>query len=107
MDDTSSIVSFIQDNELVNIDFSRDKTLNPTTTVLQYLRSDNDHKGVKEGCSGFYGNQLRTEGKEFDLVERVHSVSGKTITADMQFSEKWMEKLEEPKKRGPKPKVPE
>ncbi|MFN0159391.1 MAG: xanthine dehydrogenase small subunit [Bacteroidota bacterium] len=45
-----SVVSFVLDGRLVNIDFS-DSPYQPTTTVLNYLRSLPDHKGVKEGCA--------------------------------------------------------
>lgn len=47
----SSIVSFVFDGKVVDIDFNRDKHLYPTTTVLNYLRSLPDHKGTKEGCA--------------------------------------------------------
>lgn len=43
-------IQFILDNELVTIDFKRDDFL-PSTTVLNYLRSLDHHKGTKEGCA--------------------------------------------------------
>ncbi|HEV8539223.1 MAG TPA: xanthine dehydrogenase small subunit [Bacteroidota bacterium] len=46
-----SSISFILDGRMVTIDFSRDRTVSPTTTVLNYLRSLPSHKGVKEGCA--------------------------------------------------------
>jgi xanthine dehydrogenase small subunit len=51
MDNQSSIISFVLDDEVVSIDFDREKGFKPTTTVLNYLRSLEGHKGVKEGCS--------------------------------------------------------
>lgn len=47
----SSVISFLMDGRLVEIDFNRDPHLYPTTTVLQYLRSLPDRKGTKEGCA--------------------------------------------------------
>lgn len=44
-------VSFILDNRIVDIDFEQEKSLTPTTTVLNYLRQLPNHKGVKEGCA--------------------------------------------------------
>lgn len=46
----SSTISFVLDDQTVTIDFS-DSHHKPTTTVLNYLRSLPDHKGVKEGCA--------------------------------------------------------
>ena len=45
-----STISFILDGKIINIDFHRSR-LQPTTTVLNYLRSLPNHKGVKEGCA--------------------------------------------------------
>jgi xanthine dehydrogenase small subunit len=42
-------VSFVLDGQLRTIDFR--SSYCPTTTVLQYLRSLPDHRGVKEGCA--------------------------------------------------------
>lgn len=44
-------VRFVIDNRVAEIDFSGTSGLKPTTTVLNYLRSLPDHKGVKEGCA--------------------------------------------------------
>jgi len=44
-------IRFILDNHIIEIDFSAPPGLKPTTTVLNYLRSLHDHKGVKEGCA--------------------------------------------------------
>jgi len=46
-----STISFILDGTLRNIDFTSARHLSPTATVLNYLRSLPDHKGVKEGCA--------------------------------------------------------
>lgn len=43
-------ISFILGNELIEIDFSKSE-LKPTTTVLNFLRSYPEFKGVKEGCA--------------------------------------------------------
>ena len=47
----SSPVSFVLDGKLVEAKFDLSSGLKPTTTVLNYLRSLPDHKGVKEGCA--------------------------------------------------------
>ncbi len=44
-------IKFILDEKLIEIDFSKSKSITPTTTVLNYLRSLPNHKGVKEGCA--------------------------------------------------------
>ncbi|HIA36704.1 MAG TPA: xanthine dehydrogenase small subunit [Flavobacteriales bacterium] len=44
-------ISFVLDGKVVKIDFISSNSLNPTTTVLNYLRSLSNHKGVKEGCA--------------------------------------------------------
>jgi xanthine dehydrogenase small subunit len=46
-----STISFILDNRITTIDFSKPDSSSPTTTVLNYLRSLPNHKGVKEGCA--------------------------------------------------------
>jgi len=46
-----STVSFVLDGELQTIDFRGPAGPQPTTTVLNYLRSIAGHKGVKEGCA--------------------------------------------------------
>jgi xanthine dehydrogenase small subunit len=43
------IISFVLDGEVRSVNF-RENGLKPSTTVLNYLRSLPDHKGVKEGC---------------------------------------------------------
>lgn len=43
-------ISFLLDNKIQTIDFSNSK-YTPTTTLLNYLRSLPNHKGVKEGCA--------------------------------------------------------
>ena len=47
----SSCISFILDDEIHKIDFVKDIKYQPTTTVLNYLRSLPNHKGTKEGCA--------------------------------------------------------
>ena len=44
-------VRFVLDGIIREVDFSKYPELKPTTTVLNYLRSFPDHKGVKEGCA--------------------------------------------------------
>ena len=44
-------IKFVLDNKIVEVDFIKNKELKPTTTVLNYLRSYPEHKGVKEGCA--------------------------------------------------------
>lgn len=45
-----STLKFILDGKIKEIDF-RKENINPSTTVLNYLRSLPSHKGVKEGCA--------------------------------------------------------
>lgn len=45
-----SILKFILDGKIKEIDFRKEKVI-PSTTVLNYLRSLPNHKGVKEGCA--------------------------------------------------------
>ncbi|TFH00672.1 MAG: xanthine dehydrogenase small subunit [Calditrichales bacterium] len=47
----TTIISFVLDNHIVDIDFNSDRRYVPTTTVLNYLRSLPGHKGTKEGCA--------------------------------------------------------
>jgi len=47
----SSIIIFLLDGKLKTIDFKQESRLTPTTTVLQFLRTLPNHKGVKEGCA--------------------------------------------------------
>jgi xanthine dehydrogenase small subunit len=42
-------ISFVLDGKIQTVDFQKDYT--PTTTVLNYLRANPCHKGVKEGCA--------------------------------------------------------
>ncbi len=44
-------ISFVLDDQIVTIDFGGNCHLQPTTTVLNYLRGLPHHKGVKEGCN--------------------------------------------------------
>ena len=44
-------ISFLLDGGPVEIDFSRENSIRPTTTVLNYLRSLPSHRGAKEGCA--------------------------------------------------------
>jgi xanthine dehydrogenase small subunit len=44
-------LKFVLDGKMMEVDLSRHAELKPTTTVLNYLRSYPDHKGVKEGCA--------------------------------------------------------
>lgn len=50
-------------------------------------------KHVRDGFYGFYGEKRRYVGEEFSLTSESH------------FSDRWMEKLEEKKKPGRKPKA--
>jgi len=47
----NNTIKFVLDDNIAEIDFSKEKDLKPTTTVLNYLRSLGNHKGVKEGCA--------------------------------------------------------
>lgn len=44
-------ISFVLDGKLMSINFKNNGELKPTTTVLNFLRSYPEHKGVKEGCA--------------------------------------------------------
>lgn len=44
-------IQFVLNDQVVTVDFTANTELNPTTTVLNYLRSLPLHKGVKEGCA--------------------------------------------------------
>ena len=46
-----NVIKFILDDKIVEVDFAKHPELKPTTTVLNYLRSYPEHKGVKEGCA--------------------------------------------------------
>ncbi len=45
-----SKIFFVLDGKIKTIDFKNNLKHTPTTTVLNYLRSLPNHKGVKEGC---------------------------------------------------------
>ncbi|TVQ13644.1 MAG: xanthine dehydrogenase small subunit [Bacteroidetes bacterium] len=47
----SDTVTFILDGKLHSIRFDGSTAFKPSTTVLNYLRSLDNHKGVKEGCA--------------------------------------------------------
>ena len=44
-------ISFILNEQRIQIDFRKDRRYSPTTTVLNYLRSLPNYHGVKEGCA--------------------------------------------------------
>ncbi|MBI5217983.1 MAG: 2Fe-2S iron-sulfur cluster binding domain-containing protein, partial [Bacteroidia bacterium] len=44
-------ISFVINRHIETIHFNDELNFRPTTTVLQYLRSRPDKKGVKEGCA--------------------------------------------------------
>lgn len=46
-----STISFVLDQKIVHLSFPNPQGYQPTTTVLNYLRSQPCHKGVKEGCA--------------------------------------------------------
>jgi len=50
MDGVRNTVRFILDGKTVTVNFERER-ISPTITVLNYLRSLPNHKGVKEGCA--------------------------------------------------------
>lgn len=60
---------------------------------------------VKKGQSGFIYGKLRKEGDEFTLKPVEKTGEKGTVTIDSQFSNNWMEKVEQKKKPGPKPKT--
>jgi xanthine dehydrogenase small subunit len=45
-----SAISFVLDERIVTIDFSKPTLVRPTTSVLNFLRSLPNHKGTKRGC---------------------------------------------------------
>jgi xanthine dehydrogenase small subunit len=51
MTTVSDKICFILDNEWVELDFMHTASLRPVTTLLNFLRSLPNHKGVKEGCA--------------------------------------------------------
>ncbi|HWP81335.1 MAG TPA: xanthine dehydrogenase small subunit [Bacteroidota bacterium] len=46
-----SVVQFVLDGSVVEIDLEKSSGLKPTTTVLNYLRGLPTHRGAKEGCA--------------------------------------------------------
>ncbi len=44
-------IQFVLNDKVISVDFNANTEINPTTTVLNYLRSLPGHKGVKEGCA--------------------------------------------------------
>ena len=48
---TSNTITFLLDGKPHSIPFGNETPLKPSTTVLNYLRSLDNHKGVKEGCA--------------------------------------------------------
>ena len=50
MQTVKNTIQFVIDSKIVEIDFNK-STYKPTTTILNYLRSLPNHKGVKEGCA--------------------------------------------------------
>lgn len=51
MNSTRNYIEFILDNKLQKITWQAGSNFSPTTTLLQYLRSLENHKGTKEGCA--------------------------------------------------------
>lgn len=51
MAESNSIIQFLLNDEIRTVDFDVNKTLSPTTTVLNYVRQHAHYKGVKEGCA--------------------------------------------------------
>lgn len=47
----TNTIQFVLDGKIVDLDFDSSSQLAPTTTVLNYLRSLPQHRGVKEGCA--------------------------------------------------------
>jgi len=43
------IIRFVLDEKITGVNFSDQPWLRPTTTLLNWLRSIQGHKGVKEG----------------------------------------------------------
>jgi len=44
-------IEFLLNNEVVQLDLSENSSFGPTTTVMEWLRSKSNYKGVKEGCA--------------------------------------------------------
>lgn len=50
MDNIRNYIEFVIDGALKRVYFDTGKGVTPTTTLLQYLRADVNHRGTKEGC---------------------------------------------------------
>jgi xanthine dehydrogenase small subunit len=50
MDNIRKYIEFVMDGALKRLYFDTGKGITPTTTLLQYLRADVNHRGTKEGC---------------------------------------------------------
>lgn len=55
-------------------------------------------ESLVENFFGFYGTKRRYPGDEFTLVA-TKDKNGKAVSAESQFSDKWMEKIEDTQKR--------
>lgn len=55
--------------------------------------------GVEKRVMGYYGHQRIREGEMFDLVPYTGQ-DGKIVSAEKQFSKKWMEVVEKPSSRS-------
>ena len=51
MQNSTNIIKFVLDDKIVELNLSNHPQFKPTTTILNYLRSLPNHKGVKEGCA--------------------------------------------------------
>lgn len=51
-----------------------------------------------ENFYGFYGIKRRYPGDKFELIER-KTQKGEVVSIESQFSDKWMEKIEDTSKR--------
>ena len=62
-------------------------------------------ESMVETFYGFYGEKRRYPGDEFELTSKKDKAGKVIYPAEDQFAESWMEKVNVPKKPGPKPKV--
>ena len=61
---------------------------------------------MPEGFVGFFDDvRVFPNGKEFVIREKKHSLTGETISAESQFSSKWMEKMDAANLSKPGPEV--